>query len=299
MDKRSELIKEAKKYYKIHGVSPKLSHFRNKYKKYITTWNDILELAEVPISRKKENRSKEKILEITKKHILAGNVVSSCDLERVKELPSKNYYFYNFKTWENVYDILELDKSRLNKKLNKEIIIKFSKETFKKHKKLSFDLLSKDHNLDARSIQKYFGDITTLKKILNYDTSKRENVTHSDEELIKMYKDFSFKKNKKNGATFSDLNNSNEIYNVDVFSTRFGSINMLRKKCGLQYNDSRKYKKEDIVKKLKEVGKVPNRKLKEKTGYSVRTVLAYFQTTSMTTVWEEIEGGIKNGENRK
>ncbi|MCP4180323.1 MAG: hypothetical protein GY756_21375 [bacterium] len=125
-----------------------------------------------------------------------------------------------------------------------------------------------------------------------------DKVSETNEELLKIYIDYSIKLGKGlTGATTIDLNNSDEIYGNNVFLIRFGTMTNLRKEAGffVEWERKNKYTKKQLTTIL----------LKEKKKYGRRltfleinenpnlpnghTILRYFRTTKITEVWQEIE----------
>lgn len=119
-------------------------------------------------------------------------------------------------------------------------------------------------------------------------------VRESDEELLKMYKDFSRKLGKP--ATTNDLNRSNEIYNADVFMVRFGNMYNLKIAAGYEAKYRvPKYSMERIRRMLavehKKAGhRLTNNEIRKNSNLpALSTILRYFRTTSIAQVWEEVE----------
>ena len=120
-------------------------------------------------------------------------------------------------------------------------------------------------------------------------------VKHADEELLEMYKELCKKLSRAATATDIDLNLP---YKNDVFVTRFGGMNALKRLAGYNVPDrNKKYTKEEITKILINAymtyGKLTNKEInilsKNNENFpSLNTILRYFKTTKMNEVWEEI-----------
>lgn len=140
----------------------------------------------------------------------------------------------------------------------------------------------------------------SLKKV-NYNPSNITpvEVPETDEELIKMYVDYSNKLGKP--ATQEELNNSKDTYNSGVFMYRFTTMSNLKKLAG--FKDERKvkstlYTKEEITDILITLYKKYNRRLttkelmqeiKENDYPSFSTIQRHFKTSSIKKMWGEIE----------
>lgn len=120
-------------------------------------------------------------------------------------------------------------------------------------------------------------------------------VTESDEELIQMYVDFSNKLGYP--ATYNDLLRSSDIYSPNVFALRFGTLNNLRERAGLDTSSrGSKYDTEELRQMLIDFngkyGKptVKNmRALFKSEGLpDVGTFLRHFHVTSTNKLWDKI-----------
>lgn len=132
---------------------------------------------------------------------------------------------------------------------------------------------------------------------LEPESIDKENVTESNDELIAMYKAFSHKIGEdKHGASWSQLNKSDEIYNWDIFCQRFNGLTQLKELCGYTpyRSASRKYTQEELQDKLIDyvvkLGRIPtNREIEmNKELPTTRTITRYFCTTKITDVYRNL-----------
>ena len=173
------------------------------------------------------------------------------------------------------------------------------------------------NEIDLRDFTKGYSNY--LEVLKNFDENKenleeliKENdilrmtkVLHTDEEILEMYRDFSIKIGKDGyGATGKDLKKKGFPYKVNVLRIRFKSLNNMRKLLGFKMNRGYSvYTKEILtkilLKKYKEYGRKLTQKEmreinkkykndKEKKLPGMSTFLAYFKTTKMSKVWEEV-----------
>lgn len=155
-----------------------------------------------------------------------------------------------------------------------------------------------NHGIEDNVFNYHFGTYNNALKVLGLEPNlEKPTVTHSDEELVDMYKKLSEKLG--HPATMNNINDYLP-YSYDVYAIRFGGINGVRKLAGYDTVDSyRKYTKKEIknilINTYKEHGRrLTNKELnqlsKENESFpSLSSILRYFSTTKMTEVWEEIE----------
>lgn len=212
---------------------------------------------------------------------------------RKNGFPSEYYFRKRFNlTWSKILEKIDVEPN----------VVRMSKEEFanwflgvvkEKGYVPSKSELDNQYSFFNGNLKKHFGNYAKMCKELNIDQPHPTptTVTETDEELIEMYKKFSEKLG--HPATIKDLDTSDEIYNSDVFVTRFGSINELRKICGFTPGKSRKkYTKEEIKNKLIQVYKENGGRISQKQLSKIipqSTVLRYFKTTRLSDVWDEIE----------
>ncbi len=150
----------------------------------------------------------------------------------------------------------------------------------------------------------HFGSFNNALIIAGLEVNQESTtVTHSNEELLEMYKDLC--KRLGRAATSTDIEEYLP-YKSDVFSIRFGGLQNLRELSGFPDNKIRpkKYTKKEIKDKLIKQYKLHGRRLTNSEIQQLSneiddfpaqtTILRYFNTTSMTKVWGEIEQEINS-----
>jgi len=290
--------------YKVYRIDMKTikEYFGNK------TWFDIcMEIfGSSPLRTNKrefyESLTKEEVIKRFIREFKRIKPKNWHDFDRRRDasyVPSINYIRTKFNLKYN--DILILYGLK-EPPITREIILKRIKEYYKKYGKApastELDKLGfKDHHY-----KKYFGSwINAIKAAgIKPANSSPEEVTETNEELIEMYKAFSMKYGcYEYGATSEMLNNSDEIYNADVFCVRFGGMNELRLHAG--FRPIGRIHKRYTIKMLskiykdlcEELGHVPPyseyRKLAKERGLpSPTTYLRYFKTTKISLVRKKI-----------
>ena len=147
-------------------------------------------------------------------------------------------------------------------------------------------------------LKKYFGSYDEAIKKINCELTCKKSpvrICENKDELLKKYIQFSDKLVKP--ASYRELEDSNEIYNANIFRIRFGGMKGLKKEAGFQINDNNnnKYTKEEIKEILKKLYIENNGRLKVKELCNnkelpvLATILTYFKTTKISDVWNEIE----------
>ena len=116
-------------------------------------------------------------------------------------------------------------------------------------------------------------------------------VTETNEELLKQYIEFSHSIGKDEyGATSIDLQEAEEVHGSDVYMIRFSSMHDLRKAAGFKTTASKqRYSKEEITKKLRKTGRLSINEINKHPNLpAAKTIMAYFKTTKITKIWEEL-----------
>ncbi len=150
-------------------------------------------------------------------------------------------------------------------------------------------------------LAKHFGSYANAVNMLGLDCVPYKTpikVHETKDELLKMYIDFSKRIGKP--ASSNDLMESEEIYDANIFSIRFGGMKGLKEKAGFPIIDKNntKYTKEKIKGNLKGLYLSHGRRLsiQELTVNpdlpSYATILKYFETTKIDDVWDEIESEV-------
>lgn len=158
--------------------------------------------------------------------------------------------------------------------------------------------MHKETGIRGETVGVHFGTWNKFLKLMNeteiYDVTK---VIHTEEELMKMYKEYSIKLGKTEyGASTGDFKKPDFPYSPEILIIRFGSMNNLRKLVGfktkpnLKKQYTKKELKEILYKKYKEKGRklTQNELRKDQKVPSMNTFLRYFQTTKMSDVWKEV-----------
>ena len=264
-------------------------------------WNNALE--EIGLKAKKEyvEYNKTKLLEILKQKAATGELVHRNDVKNIKGIPSY-LYIYKLWSWKELSQILGL-KRKAYKYTKKEIIEKY--EEVKKdlsywRDRFSYAEFNKKTGIGSETIKKYFGSIKNfLNEIKEKEMQEFVRVTHTKEELLKMYKEYSIKIGKGDiGASQHEIDEG-FIHKTSVLVRRFGSINNMRELLGLEikYPRYKKYNKKELKEKLLEKYSEYGRRLthseikklnKEEGFPGISVFLTYFQTTKMSEVWEEV-----------
>lgn len=298
-------------FVKKHGRTPTANDFYNDIylpdprtieRKFGKSWSKILiSLGYEPNIRMNDfsDVTDEELLLMVKKELERIGSTTQADYtkKRSENAPSLEYLFY-----------------RLNMRWNEVLkALGFELNVEQKSKEEWLQLL--------RDIAKDLGRTPTISDLEKYGTNKdvykynfgswnralleagleivhkKDKVSHTDEELLDMYKELCKKLGR--AATSKDIDNYLP-YSNDVFTIRFGSMNNLRKLAGFEpYYLRRKYTKEELKNKLikvyKEYGRrLTNNEMKQLSKNnddfpSISTLCRYFKTTKMSEIWEMIE----------
>lgn len=149
-------------------------------------------------------------------------------------------------------------------------------------------------DITENNVRKKFGTYNELLSQAGLQGNKTpDSVNESNEELVEIYKEFCNKIGKI--ASALDLNASDEIYNADVFTIRFGGMQNLKKIAGFEVRKSKmKYTKDQLKYLLLEKYRIKGKKLTNSEIYNdndfpaTSTILRYFHTTKMSDVWSEV-----------
>lgn len=168
----------------------------------------------------------------------------------------------------------------------------------KQNKKLSFYELE-NLGIPRSTVFRIFGSYANLYRALGWDYESKEffkDVT--DEELIKEYDNICRMLGKT--ATTNDIKEHSK-YPFEVFRSRFGTINELRRRAGYEYYiDPRTITKEQCMNEMLNIyekhGKISYGQLEKILPFNLRTLLRKFGTTSIKDVWKEV---IEEFERRK
>lgn len=196
-------------------------------------------------------------------------------------------------TWEDVLLILGLKPVRRFWTREK-LISEFSRIVKECGRRPTVKELMIDYGISHPLIRYYFGSYKNLCDLVGVDYDYHTTVKESDEELLKMYIDFSERLGKPAGI--KELNESKDIYGFEVFRSRFGSITELKLRAGYgAVVDMRRVTKEECLKYMIDVymkyGRLSLSKLEKSRllPFSVKTLLRRFGTNKISEVWGIVE----------
>ena len=264
------------------------------------TWNKAVEKA--GIKRPHIEYNKEKLIEMLKEKVQNGEIRSLNGLRKVKGIPSMNYIERHW-GYAEIREALGL-KKRIISYSDDYLIENYRKiKRMRKYKgkQITVEMFVKETGISNTVMTRHFGSWRKFLKLLKEkgNTNEISKVTHTNEELLKMYKEFSEKIGKGDtGATRKEVNEGFE-YDVGVLEVRFGGLNNMRRLLGFYIEEERegKYTKELLKEKLLEKYEQCRRKITQKEMKelaktekfpAIITFLRYFHTTKMSDVWNEI-----------
>ncbi|PEB54591.1 hypothetical protein COO03_04950 [Bacillus sp. AFS098217] len=273
-------------------------HFKMSYPDFIKS------LGYEPIDVTVYLQSDEELLQLLKNEIQRlGTTKKEVFLrDRNKTLvPSLAYYENRFKKrWNHILVLAGIPKDSLtNFQHTSDDIIKILQRVYKESGEIPSKNKMEQWRYSSQCIRTHFKNYNNALIAAGITPKNKtpDRVKETDEELIQMYIDFSNRLGA--AATGPQLNASDDIYNVDVFTLRFGGLDNLRKRAGFVSSyRPKKYSQRELTEKLKRIykengGRIPIRRLKE-FGLCATTLMRYFQTTKMSKIWEEIEKEIVN-----
>ncbi len=304
-----------KKWHEDHGRAPKKSDFmkdpalphpQSIIRKFSLSWNEIiLNLGLDPNIKIDPNKlSNEELLKVFKEEYdkIKPKNIDEFNNNRTRS-PQVEYLEKRFKIpYNKIKKMLGIEDIRIHEFSDDEVIEELKRVTqILRHTPSTTEFINHS-SMNERVVKNHFGSwnkgLTKAGLLARYKTPGE--VHESDEELLQMYRVFSIKIGKgSTGANTFDLNGSDEIYSIGVFENRFGGINEVRKRLGLevtQEKNKRKYSKKQLKSLLlKEKGtlgrRLTNSEINKNPNLpSIRTINIYFRTTSMIKVWKEIEG---------
>ncbi|KNF07377.1 hypothetical protein CLPU_17c00020 [Gottschalkia purinilytica] len=308
---KEELINIMQDWYKKHKKIPSVKKFEKDnsvpdpttyMSKFEMKWSEVVELTlgvETLKGNESYNYTEEQLLDMFKKEYDRIKPKSQEEFKEKKscDTPSLTYLFDKFNTtWNGLKEMVGLDTILIRK--SKEQLLKELKELADKLGKTPSIPDMEKYGLNYSAYKERFGSYN--KALLEAGLELNSTITkvkESKEELLKMYIDFSCSIGKSlGGASAKDLDNSDKIYNSDIFRIRFGGMTGLKKKAGFIYEEGRwKYSKKFFINILTSIykteGKVSNSRLKEillNKKIHLTMVLTYFNTTKMSEVWKEI-----------
>lgn len=169
-----------------------------------------------------------------------------------------------------------------------------------KYEVVTSDIMKRETGICIDSIRTRFGSWNKFQMFLGEQPARKlKRVEHTNEELIKLYREISLKTGKEvYGATFSDLKENGFPYSRSVLSSRFTDMNNLRRLAGFEIKTERvtKYSKQKLKNMLFMNYKKYGRRLTQteikmdKDLPNPSIIFNYFQTTEITKVWNEVLG---------
>ncbi|UYL93716.1 hypothetical protein NIIg32_gp67 [Parageobacillus phage vB_PtoS_NIIg3.2] len=248
--------------------------------------------------------SNEELGQILKKELqrIGSASLEAYDSKRSKGMPSSVTIKRRFEmNWTEVLKFIGIDENDIKRRFrSRESIIQAVSELAQKLGRAPTLSECEKVHVNRKAIYTYFNDFSELLHEAGINkTFNIQEVPESNEQLLDMYRQFSKKLGRP--ARIRDLNESDEIYDFDVFKSRFGSLYDLQRLAGFDVKqDRRKIFKQDVENVMIEIyrkyGRVSYKKLCELLPFSYRTVLRRYNTTSINDVWNEI---IKKASDRK
>ena len=170
---------------------------------------------------------KEILLDLIKEKIEAGELKHISKIGNLKGMPS---YRYIKKLWtpDELNEIFGI-KLKVYSYTNGEIIKEYYRIK-QNYDVITSDVMKKETGICIDSIRTRFGSWNKFLMFLGEEPVRNlKRVEHSNEELIKLYREISLKIGKEiYGATFSDLKENGFPYSRSVLSSRFTDMNSLR-----------------------------------------------------------------------
>lgn len=296
---KKEIIKQIKSHYKKNPKMTRKSFEEDKdvcsiwiISKYFGSWKEALIAAGI---KKYVEYDKEKILEILKEKKKLGELEYRKDIRQIKEIPS-NKYLEKFWSWEELAEILGI-KRKVYVYKNEELIEKYLSIKFK-YKKVTSLIMLEETGIHPETIRNHFGSWNKFLKLLKEENvHELTKVTHTNEELIKMYREFSIKTgNSEYGASVRELKKCGFPYSRSVLSSRFTNMSKLKELAGFRVKREviPKYTKIELKSMLYNEYKKCGRKLTQaeiaenENLPHPTSVFNHFQTTKISEVWQEI-----------
>lgn len=214
-----------------------------------------------------------------------------------KDLPSSSYLVSRFESWDNVLRMSgqEIDRNELKKE---DVVLAFLKAKSFYGRVPSTSEFEEFTGISCRILYKFTGPYNTFLQEMNETpiNNSPSKIEETDDELKKLYIDFSFKHGFENGAPCHILDSSPEIYNSDVFIIRFTSMFNLRRACGFVNNKSTKeqYSKKEIRDFIKltyqRFGRIPSvKELKSiPDSPSISSLLRYTQSKGILEAFRKV-----------
>lgn len=242
-----ELINSLLRFSEENGYSPRAADcntcsylydtrtYLNKFK--VQTWGSVLEKAGLKkyfeFSRF-INHSDKELLSLVKDLLIKSGSTSIPAYERINtELPSVNYLCNRYGSWSNMLKTANL-KVNVDKYDNEDLLQTLRRAHEHYQHVPSSTELERFSGICTRIWTARFGSYNEVLRLLGLTPAHITpcDVAESDRELVSMYMKFSEDNGYINGATSRALDQSDVIYNSNVFEIRFGSLNNMRELCG-------------------------------------------------------------------
>ena len=239
---------------------------------------------------------KEKLLLILKEKVKTGELNYEGDIDAIKGVPSA-HYVRKLWSWRELSKKLGL--KRTVKEYTDEEIYEAYEKVKKKYKVVSLPIMQKETGIGYGVFKNHYGGWNNFLIMLNESIHEHVEITQTDEELIKMYRDFSIKIGKeKYGAEKKDIDEKGFIYSSASLAFRFTGMTNLRRLAGFEIKWARPcvYSKELLkeilhIEYMKRSKKMLIREIEKNPELpSIGTFFKHFQTSSMNKIWEEVLG---------
>lgn len=247
----------------------------------------------------------ELIFEEVSEIIIKNNIKTMAEFKKLKLDATLQGYLYRLNmTWLELYNKVTMSDKKLEY-TKEEIIIKYEK--VKKHIQKSIPRIEdfKDYDISVFQFTKLWGSYSNFIKEYEGEDITMKTFTFTDEELIKMYRDFSDYIGNNEGASGNEMSGGAVKYGIpsmNYYNKRFSTIHNLKLKAGYIPRESQsKYSRQYIIDRLYKAYRKYGRPLtkdelkREKGLPSHSTISNYIHQTSIKKIWEIVlsEKGIK------
>ena len=292
-----EIIQQMRDHYEKNGKITMKSFSKDKdtcgitaVKKCFGSWIEAKIKAD--LSPKYDKKIIKKLI---KEKVNSGELKSISAIDSVKGLPSYKY-IKKIRSKDEIEKIFDIKVKRHS--YSREEIMEAYNEVKHNHKVVTLLLMKEEKGISAGSIRRYFKSWNSFLVYMGDEPCHTiTNVTHTNEELMSLYRKFSLKIGKeKYGATLRDLKNYDFPYSKSVLASRFTSINNLRRLTGFEIKKEviPKYNKQGLKLLLYRNYKKYGRRLsqteiaKDNSLPNPSSIFYCFQTTKITEVWDEV-----------
>ncbi|MCP1226114.1 hypothetical protein [Sebaldella sp. S0638] len=293
----SEIIWQIKEHYRKYGKTTAKSFNENKetcssatVKRYFGHWENAKKEAGI-----NEEEKKDRVEKLIKEKIETGELRHISAIDGIEGLPSYKYV----KTLWNREEIEEKFGIKIRKfSYSKEEIAEAYREIKEEYRAVTLLIMKKEKGIGASVVRRHFGTWNEfLRSMGDEPVHVITNVTHTNEELIELYRKLSIRIGKEQyGATLRDLIKYEFPYSKSVLASRFTGINNLRRLAGFEVKKEviPKYNKQSLKLLLYKNYKKYGRRLsqteiaKDENLPNPSSIFYCFQTTKITEVWNEV-----------